>query len=129
MDSDSKLVWLIVLIIVIIVVAVVLFRSYYKTEQERTDNMNKLYLGIGGAIVAVVLGYYLMYQQRGEQENGIRESIRGWWRGKVDKARAKTDGGVQGERAEKQRQRDNKKEQREAMEAVRSKQSGQDVSY
>jgi hypothetical protein len=75
MSGDSKLVWLVVLIIVAIVVAVLLFRSYYKTEQERQDNMNKLYLGIGGGIVAVILGYYLMDRGDDDQEYGLKS----WW--------------------------------------------------
>jgi transposase len=75
MSEDSKLVWLVVLIIVVIVVAVLLFRSYYKTEQERQDNMNKLYLGIGVGIVAVILGYYLMDRGDDGQEYGLKS----WW--------------------------------------------------
>lgn len=129
MGSERKLVWLIVLIILVIVVSVLLFRNCYKTEQERTDNMNKLYLGIGAGIVGVILLYYLMQGNGDDQEYGIRDSIRGWWRGKVDKARAKKDGGIAAEREEKARQRANKAEQREAVEKVRAGQTGRDVDY
>lgn len=69
MKSDSKLVLLIILIVVAIIVSVLVFRNYYKTEQERNDHQNRLYIGIGvGILIAVVITY--MLGSDNEQEYG-----------------------------------------------------------
>jgi hypothetical protein len=58
MKSDSKIMLLIVLIIAVIIVSVVIFRNYYKTDQERADYQNRLYVGITVGILASVLFTY-----------------------------------------------------------------------
>ena len=112
MKGDSRLVWLIILIIVVIVVAVLLFRSYYKTEQERQDNLNKLYLGIAIGIVAVILGFYMTGRDE-EQEHGIRDSVRNWWRNKREVREAGQDAKRAAEREAKAKQRASKAQGRQ----------------
>lgn len=125
MEGDSKLVWLIILIIVVIIVSILLFRNYYKTEEERNDNMNKLYIGIGVGIVAVILGAYLMSGENDEQEHGVRDSVRNWWRQKREEREAGADAKRAAQREVKERQRDEKRQSRADEERGRASRQGQ----
>jgi len=119
MGADSKIIKLIVLIIIVIIVAVLLYRSYYKTEEERHDNVNKLYLGIGVAIVAVIAVGYLM-EGGDSQEYGVRDSVRSWWRTKREQREAGQDAKRAAEREVKQRQRADKQQDRDDQAAGRN---------
>lgn len=63
---------LIILVIVAIIVSVVIFRNYYKTEQERADHQNRLYIGMGiGILAAFVITYMLSGDDAQEYGGGF----------------------------------------------------------
>jgi hypothetical protein len=122
-ELDSRLLVLVAIVVAVVIVSILVFQAKYKTKEERDANMNRLYVGMGIAIVAVLAVGYLM-MQGDDQENGFRSGVRSWWRKTVDRklegARAAKDAKVAAERDVKARQRAQKEKERAAKLSARS---------
>ena len=91
--EDKKIFMLVVIIIVVIIVSILIFRNVYKTQEERDENISRLFIGIIVAVLIIVAFAYLFMNGSDDvnEYGGIRAATREWYKAKRAKREAAAD--------------------------------------